>query len=210
MKNILIFITGLLLCSACSPKVSTQLPERKPRWESTTKEKAVEEKTVEEETITETSGETIEPPEPVRQGEFEKHTVPAAPVVVAGLKREPCYGKCPAFELKLYSDGMVKYHGIAHTEPLGYHSAHVGMEAIVNIQARAEAIGYFALNQQYPSTGKPQIYDVPSTTTFIKTDHQQNRIINRHDSPPDLYKFEQYIEAQFKDLNWQTIKREEF
>lgn len=210
MKNILIFVIALLLWSACSPKVSTRLPDRKPRWESIIIEEKEEEKTVEEETITETSGETVEPPEPVRQGEFEKHTIPVAPTVVAGLKREPCYGKCPAFELKLYSDGTVKYHGIAHTKPLGYHSAYVGMEAIVNIQSKAEAIGYFTLSQQYPTIGKPQIYDVPSTTTFIKTDLQQNRIVNRHDSPPDLYKFEKYIETQFKDLNWQAIKREEF
>jgi len=186
-------------------KVSTRLPNTKPAWESKTEKEEI----VEQEEIIEVREPTL-PVEPVRKGAFEKNTIPAAPVVVAGLKREPCYGKCPAFEVKLYSDGLVKYHGIAHVEKLGYYSATTSKAAIVNIQTKAEAIGYFELSQLYPKAGQQQIYDVPQTTTFVKIDQRENRITNRHDSPPTLYKFEKYMEEQLEGLNWTAISQEEF
>lgn len=212
MKNIIIFVLGLFFFAACSPKVT--LPDRKPKWETNTTQKKTS--TTKEEIIPTTkqeiteAPEATEPVEPVRKGAFEKNTVPAAPVVVAGLKREPCYGKCPAYEFKIYSDGLVKYHGISHVEKLGYYSAIVSKVAIVNIQSQAETIGYFWLDQQYPKAGQAQIYDVPQTTSFVKIDEYENRITNRHDSPPALYKFEQYMDEQLEGLNWIPISREEF
>jgi len=142
--------------------------------------------------------------------QFEKNTVPAAPIVVVGLKRDACYGKCPAFELKLYNDGTMKYYGKANVQNIGYFIAYTGKETVVDIQARAEAIGYFGLNSQYPSSGKPQIYDLPQTTTFVKIDKREHRIANRHDSPSTLFKFENYIESLVENLDWKPIRYEEF
>jgi len=198
MKNWITPIIFSLLSAACSPKTSTQLKERQPQWEVTTPAEIVGEET-----------EDV-PEEPVKQGEFEKNTVPAAPIVVVGLKREACYGKCPAFELKLYNDGTIKYYGKANVENIGYFIAHAGKETIVDIQTRAETMGYFGLNAQYPASGKPQIYDMPETTTFVKIDNKEHRISNRHNSPPALFKFENYIESLIENLNWKPIRYEEF
>jgi len=197
MKNWIVLIIVLLLFAACSPKTSTTLTDRQPQWETET---PVEAPKVEEES----------PKETVKKGEFEKNVVPAAPVVVVGLKREACYGKCPAFELKLYSDGTIKYHGKSYVKNIGYFMAYTGKEMVLDIQTRAETMGYFGLNSQYPSSDKSQIYDLPQTTTFVKIDNREHRITNRHDSPPALFKFENYIESLIENLNWKPIRYEEF
>ncbi len=198
MKNWIVLTIVLLFFVACSPKTSTTLSAPQPQWETQTPVEVPEEEV-----------EKV-PEEPIKKGEFEKNTVPAAPVVVVGLKREACYGKCPAFELKLYNDGTIKYYGKANVENIGYFIAHAGKETIVDIQTRAETMGYFGLNSQYPASGKPQIYDMPQTTTFVKIDNREHRIANRHDSPPALFKFENYIESLVENLNWKPIRYDEF
>lgn len=198
MKNWIAPTIILLFFAACSPKTSTTLNDRQPQWETQTPVEVPEEEVEKM------------PEEPVKKGEFEKNTVPTAPVVVVGLKREACYGKCPAFELKLYNDGTIKYYGKANVDNIGYFIAHAGKETIVDIQTRAETMGYFGLSGQYPLSGKPQIYDMPQTTTFVKIDNREHRITNRHDSPPALFKFENYIESLVENLNWKPIRYEEF
>lgn len=212
MKNILAFASILMLLSACSPKVSTQLPERKPKWETpkTTKTEATEVTELPKKPEISEEPEEITPPEPVRQGAFEVNTIPAAPMVVAGLKREPCYGKCPSYEVKLYDDGTIKYNGKAHVKNIGYYIAYTSKQAIVNIQTKAEEVGYFGLQRQYPASGRPQIYDVPQVTTFIKIGDKEHRITNRHDGPSTLFKLEDYIEKQLEGLNWKPIRYDEF
>lgn len=212
MKNILAFASILMLLSACSPKVSTQLPERKPKWETpqTTKTEATEVTELPKKPEISEEPEETTPPEPVRQGAFEVNTIPAAPMVVAGLKREPCYGKCPSYEVKLYDDGTIKYNGKAHVKNIGYYIAYTSKQAIVNIQTKAEEIGYFGLQRQYPASGRPQIYDVPQVTTFIKIGDKEHRITNRHDGPSTLFKLEDYIEKQLEGLNWKPIRYDEF
>ncbi len=191
-KNTFILLLAVLFVAACTPKISEQLPQKEnaPDKEVTWKK--------------------TKPVEPPRSGAFEKDTKPVEPVVIARLKRMPCYGKCPSFELKIYDDGMVKYHGMAHVDRLGYYAGHAGKEAIVNIQSKAEEIGFFSLAGQYPRAGAPQIYDMPETTTFIQIDGQAHTIKNRHDSPPALYKLEQFIEAQLADVSWTIIPYGEF
>jgi len=215
MKNILTFASVLMLLAACSPKVSTQLPDRKPKWE-TPQETQTEVTEVTElpelpkkPEILEEPEETA-PPEPVRQGAFEVNTIPAAPIVVAGLKREPCYGKCPSYEVKLYDDGTIKYNGKANVKNIGYYIAYTSKQAIVNIQTKAEEIGYFGMKKQYPASGQPQIYDVPQVTTFIKIGDKEHRITNRHDGPAVLFKLEDYIEQQLENLDWKPIRYDEF
>jgi len=209
MKNILAFASILMLLSACSPKVSTQLPERKPKWETpqTTKTEVTELPEIPE--IPEAPEEAT-PPEPVRQGAFEVNAIPAAPMVVVGLKREPCYGRCPSYEVKLYDDGTIKYNGKAHVKNIGYYIAYTSKQAIVNIQTKAEEIGYFGMKRQYPASGQPQMYDVPQVTTFIKISDREHRITNRHEGPSALFKLEDYIEQQLENLDWKSIRYDEF
>jgi len=202
MKNWIAPIIIISLFAACSPKTSTTLNAPQPQWETKTPvETPIE---VSEESTEEVSE------EPVKKGQFEKNVIAAAPIVVVGLKREACYGKCPAFELKLYNDGTIKYHGKSNVKNLGYFIAYAGKETVVDIQTKAETMGYFGLNSQYPPSGKPQIYDMPQTTTFVKVDNKEHRITNRHDSPAALFKFENHIESVVENLDWKPIRYDEF
>jgi len=198
----LLFIVLVVLSSACSPKVSTKLPEAKPQeqpqWDINQEPEEITE-------LPEKPEETTTS-EPERKGAFEVNTVPAAPIVVAALKREPCYGKCPAFDIELYDDGTVKYNGKAYVKKLGRYTAYLSKQAIVNIQMKAEEIGYFSMDKQYPPNHQAQIYDIPKTTTFIKIGDKEHRITNRHGSPSALFKFENYIEEQLQDLDWQPVR----
>lgn len=49
----------------------------------------------------------------------------AQPYLVIMLKRTGCYGTCPVFEAKIFSDGQAIYDGVRHVERIGLFEASV-------------------------------------------------------------------------------------
>ena len=57
------------------------------------------------------------------------------------LTKTPCFGKCPAYTVKVYRSGFSTYNGKSHVEKTGEHTAHVGTDTMALLLAKAEAIG---------------------------------------------------------------------
>lgn len=121
------------------------------------------------------------------------------------LKRTSCYGKCPSFHVKLYSDGKVTYHGKAHVARKGQYVAFCEPQQFESIFTAAEQANYFVLRSQYPADGK-HITDLPKTITYLKRNGLEKRIINQFDAPKDLVQFEKWLDAFFDSLQWEVAR----
>lgn len=107
---------------------------------------------------------------------------PQKATVVANIKKTSCYGVCPVFEIKVFSNGLVLYDGKKHTPRLGLHEAYLLKSEIDELIAQADTIHFFQLASAYPLEGKSLI-DLPSTIIYLKKESLEKEIINNYGAP---------------------------
>jgi hypothetical protein len=122
-----------------------------------------------------------------------------APVIF--LKKTPCFGKCPVFEIRIAGNGAAEWKGTKNVERLGNYTAQIPAAIMAEIMTEAESIGYFKFESQYPANGK-KIADFPLTITSIRFKNQEQIIENNFDAPPALQGFEQFLFQKLDQLDW--------
>jgi hypothetical protein len=128
--------------------------------------------------------------------------------VVASIKRTACYGKCPVYEAKVFSNGLVLFEGEKNTDREGLFEAYVLEEQVDRLIAQADSVDFFDLAATYPTDGL-KLHDLPSTHIFIKKDESEKTIINNHNAPKQLRAYETYFDDFLSVLNWRAIEEVE-
>lgn len=124
-------------------------------------------------------------------------------VLVASIEKTACYGKCPEFEAKVYSDGRVLFEGKQHSDKSGLFVAQVTEEWIADIRTYAISLGFFKMADQFPD--KNAISDLPNTITFFRHKDVEKMITNNHNAPIELTKIETFFLQKLDALEWQAI-----
>ena len=179
-RNAGILLGICLLLMACSPRTGKQLAEKPPAVPS-------------EEIL-----------EPVHEVEVEEEAPDPLPELILSFRRMPCYGKCPSYEVKLYSDGKLDYQGEEHVKWIGNFTTQISQDLIFNIYERAANANFFALSDKYPPTA-PMLTDLPQTITYLKQGELEQQIVNNYEAPPALLEFEQYLENLFENQSWKVL-----
>jgi len=177
----------LFTLTACSPKTAKKTTEIPPIEEPT-------EVVIKSDTLPTTEVVVPPPPEPVE----------VIPYVVLRMEKTACYGHCPIFEIKLFSDGRANFIGKANTDLMGHYEAHADEEFLSAISAKAQKTDYFRWADHYPLDGN-YLSDLPNTITYLKIEEQEKSIIRNHDGPVALRQFEEDIFNAFQQLNWVKI-----
>lgn len=121
--------------------------------------------------------------------------------IMAEFTKSDCYGGCPAYAAKIYSDGKVEYEGFNQVSRIGKYKASLTGEQIQQIYIAVEKANYFVLKNQYPNDGR-FIQDFPTTMTYVKRGGLEKRIQNNFDAPLPLRNFEDWFERFLFSLNW--------
>lgn len=122
--------------------------------------------------------------------------------LVIRLQRTACFGRCPIYTLSIYKGGYATYLGEKWVEREGSYQAIVSDELIQKILAKAKAINYFKLKDQYDNE---YVTDLPSTITTIRADDQLKVVANRYEGPEKLNEFEKYIDETAESIQWQAL-----
>lgn len=125
----------------------------------------------------------------------------------ASIERTPCFGTCPIYTMEIYDSGYTEYRGRRFVDNVGRFYAKVDQGKLQAIRDKAIEIGYFDMQDEYPS----EIADFPSTITTVKIDGKRKRIFNKQNAPRKLNEFQSYIDTLFSDVKWipQTVKKED-
>ena len=118
---------------------------------------------------------------------------------VARIQRTPCFRRCPIYTLTVYKDGRAEYFGKNFAPREGKWTAAVSLELMEQLKVFANEIGYFELENVYD---KEAVTDVPSTITSLRTEAGLKTVVNRFDAPGELYRFEQYFDELFMNVEW--------
>lgn len=126
---------------------------------------------------------------------------PAVPVEVISIKRTACFGRCPAYTAKFFSDGKVSYKGDANVERRGNYTAMASTQLINSIIKKAMEIKYFDMADVYPVDGE-KIADLPTTTTSVYCIGHSKKITNKYKAPDSLKTFEDFIDTELEKLKY--------
>jgi len=170
-----ISVFSFLLFTFCTPKSTEQLPKQK--------------------TLTESEA-------PLETGVMEEQGRETISMLIS-FRKSSCYGNCPAYEARFYSDGTVLYHGIRNVKYQGYFKSIGHQTMIHSILKNAEAIRFFDLADFYPIDA-PAIPDLPSTFTYINYKGKEKKIQNNYDGPNTLFELQKQIADQLTTIKWQA------
>ena len=111
--------------------------------------------------------------------------------LIISLERTPCYGTCPIYKIKIFSDGSAFYHGERFVEKIGNYEFSVSKETLNYILKKADEIGFFELEDKYTAN----ITDLPKTITFIKNGKHRKRVVDYYGAPKTLKEFESLVDG---------------
>ena len=171
-KTIYFFLFTILSLAACTPKVADKVAEQ-PIKNS-----------------------------PAQEQTSPQHFQPAKVYLVASIKTTPCYGQCPVYEAKLFSDGKAVWIGKKFTERMGTFTTKVSKEVVKDVLDNARDGGIFFLADSYPEKQSLFIPDLPNTIVSVSHGATPKVITHNHKAPNELIIFEQYLKELFENLDW--------
>ncbi len=118
--------------------------------------------------------------------------------LVFSLKKTACYGDCPIFLLKIYSDGLVKFHGEKFTEKTGYYTNQISGEELTAVINEFVNANFFEFEDEY--TG--EMLDLPTTYISFNYNDKTKSIKDYYGSPKELKRLEQTLDRYRKLENW--------
>jgi len=194
MKTTIYLFTILLVLNACKGKKDVAVQEEKPKTETAASEMTDAER---EAAIIEQMKNEKLPNEGEDYYAMVEKEIPTN--AVARIQRTPCFGRCPIYTLTVYEDGRAEYFGKNFAPREGKWTAAVSLELMEQLKVFANEIGYFELENVYD---KEAVTDVPSTITSLRTEAGLKTVVNRFDAPGELYRFEQYFDELFMNVEW--------
>ncbi len=194
MKTTIYLFTILLVLNACKGKKDVAAQEEKPKTETAASEMTDAER---EAAIIEQMKNEKLPNEGEDYYAMVEKEIPTN--AVARIQRTPCFGRCPIYTLTVYEDGRAEYFGKNFAPREGKWTAAVSLELMEQLKVFANEIGYFELENVYD---KEVVTDVPSTITSLRTEEGLKTVVNRFDAPEGLYRFEQYFDELFMNVEW--------
>ena len=142
---------------------------------------------------------------PIAIGSTTKAKALPADSLFAFMERTPCYGRCPIYKLWIYKSGYTLYEGINFVEREGVWTTRISEEDMQQIANKANEIGYYKMDDEYDSP----ITDIPATITSLNTEGRKKTVRDRHNAPPALREFENFIDGVVEKKQWKMLKPKE-
>lgn len=112
--------------------------------------------------------------------------------------KDGCFGNCPEFELTIFENGDMEYHGIENVEMEGLHSAKINMGKIAELKAKFEEEGFFELKDGYLSN----IADLP----VISIEYgDMNCEFHQRQAPRNIKSIMNFLEALIEEGQWKPV-----
>ncbi len=147
------------------------------------------------------------PVDPIIEEEAHDFNEPVLPYLMLRLEKTACYGECPVFELKLYSDGKVLWHGEYFCKRLGWYEAFLPEDKVEELKKQTGDVDIFSLLDHYPPSG-PYLSELPNTILYYNDGQREKSISQNYLSPQSLIQFEEEILRIADKLIWGEIEHE--
>ena len=110
--------------------------------------------------------------------------------VEISIKRTPCYGMCPDYEVVVHDDGTVNYTGRTNVRIDGEQTWKIDPAAVRALAKEMEQAGYFDLEDEYVA----HVTDLPTTYTSLKIGTRTKTVKDYYGAPQKLKDLEKRID----------------
>ena len=117
-------------------------------------------------------------------------------------QRSACFGFCPTFHYTVFANGVVRYDGLQHIEPMGQYFALATDAWWGEVKQQINKSHFFDLKDLYPVEPELYIPDLPNTVLIVKEYGLRKKVIDNHHAPKALKDFEIFLEDHFRKLNF--------
>jgi len=200
-NTVLLFAFVIVLLGSCTPKTGQVIQEDEQTQIDKALEKEMAEKEREEQQM---EAEKEIPIKDIPIKEVPTEEIITGPYLVASLAKTPCYGRCPVFEVRIYSDGVVDFFGEKNVNLIGHYRAKADANFIDQVIQEASKAGYYQLDSFYPAGGQ-RIPDLPNVITYVRIANDEKSVTNNHLAPKSLMAFEQRLEALINTLRYARV-----
>lgn len=90
------------------------------------------------------------------------------------LRRSPCYGRCPTYEVEVHGDGTVLYDGKENVATKGKRTGKISHASLVELVDLFRRADYFSLHDRYVSG----VTDNPTYETSISFDGLSKSVLD--------------------------------
>jgi hypothetical protein len=123
---------------------------------------------------------------------------------MATLSRGGCYGRCPVYEIWIYPDGRVLYHGDMHVRVRGYREWRIPRERLAQLRAAFARSRYWNLPTYRYNDGGPTCQ--PTAYTSYRSEggefHHVVHYLGNEDAPEALFHVEDEIDRIVEIERW--------
>lgn len=128
-------------------------------------------------------------------------TATEGPAILATIERTSCFGSCPIYKATFFDNGEVMYVGRNFVTNIGTYTTLISAEELQGIRTMAEDVGYFLLEDAYPTP----ISDFPKCITSVQMDGKKKSVLNGENAPRDLIGLERHLDGLLKEREWVKV-----
>jgi hypothetical protein len=125
-------------------------------------------------------------------------------VEIISMTQSACYGFCPNYELRIFSDGSLEFLGRNFTEAEGLHKGQISKKALKKWVKAFENPDFFAYSQDY---SEPRIPDLQVITLRYQRPEGQKIVKFNPGHPEDLAKLAQELHQLAVEKKWIDLNR---
>jgi len=116
------------------------------------------------------------------------------------LKRTPCLGTCPVYNIEIYKDGFVRYKGKNHVDRIGESVGSIDSDQITKVNLIFEKATFYSFNDEYTDSR----LDIPSTVIEYYSDNGgYKKVVASTDIPREFRVLVSELELLIENVNWE-------
>jgi len=118
--------------------------------------------------------------------------------ILLSMKKSSCYGPCPVYEMKIYTNGFVTLIAEEHLDLKGEFYTKLPGSKVKALVSKFNEIGFFEMEGQYTSITK----DLPTTWVYFSKEGRQKRIKDYDGAPESLRDLEKELSSLLESEDW--------
>ena len=106
------------------------------------------------------------------------------------MKKTPCFGKCPYFEVSIFNDGSIIYEGFKFVDMIGLYRSQINKKEIALIEDYIKRLNFFSLDEVYDA----RVTDLPSIIIEVNLNGRSHKVKGRYRIPDNFKMFTKFID----------------
>ncbi|MFT6827873.1 MAG: hypothetical protein ACJA2S_005151 [Cyclobacteriaceae bacterium] len=122
--------------------------------------------------------------------------------LIISMKKTPCMGTCPDFDINIYKNGFVELDARQNLDLNGKFTSNVSTESLNELIGKFEENNFGSFQDSYTSNKT----DLPTTFITYQKEGFKKKIEDYDGAPTALKDLEKAVAALIAELKWKAVK----